>query len=84
MIDITDVAERKYEILRLYKCQYRDGGIERRKRADDTVKGMHTAMLSAGIAEGFRSLFPALQGERNIFSELPRTSRATPKFQGAK
>ena len=82
-LDITDIAERKYEIMRLYKCQYRDGGMERRKRAADQVAGMHTAMLG-GAAEAFRSLFPALQGERNVFSELPRTRRATPKFQGAR
>lgn len=82
-LDITDVAERKYEILRLYKCQYRDGGMERRKRAADQVAGMHTAMMG-GAAEAFKSLFPALQGERNIFSELPRSPRGAPKFQGAK
>ena len=80
---ITDVAERKYEILRLYKCQYRDGSIERRKCASDQVSGMHTAMLG-GAAEAFKSLFPALQGERNVFSELPRSPRGAPKFQGAR
>lgn len=83
-VDITDVAERKYEILRNYKCQYRDGGIERRKRAGDMVNGMRTAILSLGSAEGFKALYPPLQGERDIFSELPRTPRAERKFQGAK
>ena len=81
-VDITAVAEKKYEILRNYKCQYRDGGIERRKRAGDMVNGMHTAILSSGSAEAFKSLFPPLQGEANIFSTLPRTSRSTRKFQG--
>lgn len=83
-VDITDVAERKYEILRNYKCQYRDGGIERRKRAGDMVNGMHTAILSLGSAEGFKALYPPLQGERDVFSELPRTPRAERKFQGAR
>ena len=83
-VDITDVAERKYEILRNYKCQYRDGGIERRKRAGDMVNGMRTAILSLGSAEGFKALYPPLQGERDVFSELPRTPRAERKFQGAK
>ena len=83
-VDITDVAERKYGILRNYKCQYRDGGIERRKRAGDMVNGMHTAILSDGSAEGFKALYPALQGERDIFSELPRTKRSERKFQGAR
>jgi LmbE family N-acetylglucosaminyl deacetylase len=82
-VDITDVRERKTEILRMYECQYRDGGIERRDIAGDMVNGMRTAILSMGYAEGFKSLFPALQGERNIFSELPRTKRAGRKFQGA-
>jgi hypothetical protein len=82
-VDITDVRERKTEILRMYECQYRDGGIERRNIAGDMVNGMRTAILSMGYAEGFKSLFPALQGERNIFSELPRTKRAGRKFQGA-
>ena len=83
-VDITDVAERKYEILRNYRCQYRDGGIERRKRAGDMVNGMHTAILSLGSAEGFKALYPPLQGERDVFSELPRTPRAERKFQGAR
>ena len=83
-VDITDVAERKYEILRNYKCQYRDGGIERRKRAGDMVNGMRTAILSLGSAEGFKALYPPLQGEKDVFSELPRTPRAERKFQGAK
>ena len=83
-VDITDVAERKYEILRNYKCQYRDGGIERRKRAGDMVNGMRTAILSSGSAEGFKALYPMLQGERTVFSELARTPRAERKFQGAK
>ena len=62
-LDITDVFERKYEILRMYKCQYRDGGIEHRQKACDKVNGMRTAMLGTGCAESFRSLYPPLQGE---------------------
>jgi LmbE family N-acetylglucosaminyl deacetylase len=82
-LDITDVFERKYEILRMYKCQYRDGGIEHRQKACDKVGGMRTAMLSTGCAESFRSLFPPLQREKSIFDELQRTPRSGRKFQGA-
>lgn len=83
-LDITDVFERKYEILRMYKCQYRDGGIEHRQKACDKVNGMRTAMLSTGCAESFKALYPPLQGEKSIFSELPRTPRSGRKFQGAR
>ena len=83
-VDITEVRERKTEILRMYKCQYRDGGIERRNIAGDMVSGMRTAILSLGYAEGFKAMFPQLQGERSIFSELPRTRLAGRKFQGAR
>jgi hypothetical protein len=41
-------------------------------------------MLSGGSAEGFKSLFPMMQGEKSIFSELQVTPRAARKFQGAK
>ena len=84
-VDITDVLERKYEIVRLYKCQYRDGGIEQRHRCADKYNGMHTAMMAFGSAEGFKALYPPLQGETSIFSELPRSPspRGDRKFQGA-
>lgn len=83
-VDISDVAERKYEILRQYKCQYFDGGIESRKRAADLVFGLHTAALARGVAEGFRAMFPRMQGEHDIFSELRKSPRSQPKFQGAR
>jgi hypothetical protein len=68
----------------MYKCQYRDGGIEHRQKACDKVNGMRTAMLSIGYAESFKALYPPLQGEKSIFSELPRTPRSGRKFQGAR
>ena len=83
-LDIGNVIERKFEIVRQYKCQYRNGGMERRHRAADMYHGMHTAMLASGQAEAFKSLFPPLQGQRNIFQELPPTSRGKPRFQGAR
>ena len=83
-LDITDVFERKYEILRMYRCQYFDGGIERRQKAFDKVGGMRTAMLSTGYAESFKALYPPLQGEKSIFDELPCTPRSERKFQGAR
>lgn len=83
-LDITDVFERKYEILRMYKCQYFNGGIEHRQKACDKVSGMRTAMLSAGYAETFKAMFPPLQGEKSIFDELPLTSRSKRRFQGVR
>ena len=83
-VDITDVLERKYEIARLYKCQYGDG-IEERHRASDKCNGMHTAALAFGSAEGFRSLMPPLQGQgKTIFQELPPSPRAKLEFQGVR
>ena len=53
--------------------------------AGDMVNGMRTAILSLGSAEGFKALYPPLQGETSIFSELPRSPspRGDRKFQGA-
>ena len=83
-LDIGSVFARKYELVRQYKCQYRDGGIERRHRVADLYHGMHSSMLAFGQAEAFKSLFPTLQGQKNIFQELPPSSRGKPRFQGAR
>lgn len=83
-LDIADVVERKYEILRMYKSQCRDGGMERRQKAYDEVNSMRTAMLGTGGAESFKALFPSLQGQNDIFSELKSTSRSGHKYQGAR
>ena len=83
-VDITSVLERKFEILRLYECQYFDGGIERRNRVANHYLGMHTAMLAFGYAEAFKALFPPLQGQKNIFQELPPSPCAAPKLQGVR
>ena len=86
VLDISDVFERKYELVRKYRCQYRDGGIERRHRAADTFYGMGTQMLAFGKAESFKSLYPRTQGERRIFDEIdPIPSLlGERKFQGAR
>lgn len=83
-VDISSVLERKFEIVKLYKCQYFDGGIEKRNRVANHYHGMHTAMLAAGHAEAFKALFPPLQGQKSIFHELPPSARGKPKFQGAR
>lgn len=83
-VDISSVLERKFEIVKLYKCQYFDGGIEQRNRTACRYHGMHTAMLAFGHAEAFKSLYPPLQGQKNIFQELPPSPRGEPKFQGAR
>ena len=84
-VDITDVLERKCELIRMYKCQYRDGAIERRKCAIANVNGLHSSFCG-GAAEGFMTFVQPLQGQgRSIFQELPPPKRgATIRFQGAR
>ena len=85
-VDITSVMERKCELIRMYKCQYRDGGIERRKCAIATVNGMHSMLLTSASAEGFMSFVQPLQGQgKTIFQELPPPKAgARLRFQGAR
>ena len=84
-LDISDIAERKREIIRLYKCQYRDGGIERHQLTVNQTCAMQS-MLFDGEAEGFASFVQPLQGQaRTIFQELPAPLRnADIRFQGAR
>ena len=83
-VDITDVMEQKCQLIRLYKCQYRDGAIEKRKCAIAKVNGMHS-MILGGSAEGFMSYVQPLQGQgKTIFQELPPPKgRRGLRFQGA-
>ena len=85
-VDITDVLERKCELIRLYKCQYRDGGIERRKCAIAKANGMHSLLLSNGSAEGFMSFVQPLQGQgKTIFQEMSPSKRSGAwRFQGVR
>ena len=85
-VDITDVLTKKCELIRMYKCQYRDGGIERRKCAIALANGMHSTLLAGGSAEGFMSFVQPLQGQgRTIFQELPPPGqRGRMRFQGAR
>ena len=85
-VDISDVLARKCELIRLYKCQYRDGGIERRKCAIAKANGMHSLLLANGSAEGFMSFVQPLQGQgKTIFQEMPPPRRRGDlRFQGAK
>ena len=80
------MLDKKCELIRLYKCQYRDGGIERRKCAIATVNGMHSMLLANGSAEGFMSFVQPLQGQgKTIFQEMPPPKgRGALRFQGAK
>ena len=84
-VDITDVMERKCELIRMYRCQYRDGAIERRKCAIANVNGLHSP-LCGGAAEGFMTFVQPLQGQgKTIFQELPPPKgRHGLRFQGAK
>ena len=85
-VDITDVIDRKCELIRMYKCQYRDGGIERRKCAIAKANGMHSMLLADGYAEGFMSFVQPLQGQcKTIFQEFPPPKRNVGiRFQGAR
>ena len=85
-VDITDVMERKCELIRMYKCQYRDGDIERRKRTIANVNGLHSMLPKNGCAEGFMSFVQPLQGQgKTIFQELPPPkSGGAIRFQGAR
>ena len=85
-VDITDVIDRKCELIRMYKCQYRDGAIERRKCAIAQANGMHSMLLADGFAEGFMSFVQPLQGQgKTIFQELPPPKRNSGlRFQGAR
>ena len=85
-VDITDVLNKKCELIRMYKCQYRDGAIERRKCAIAKVNGMHSMLLADGYAEGFMSFVQPLQGQdKTIFQEMPPPKgRSGLRFQGAR
>ena len=84
-VDITDVLDRKCELIRMYKCQYRDGAIEKRKCAIAKTNGMHSMLLASGSAEGFMSFVQPLQGGgKTIFQEMPPPKgRGGLRFQGA-
>lgn len=84
-LDISDVAERKREIIRLYKCQYKDGGIERHQVVSNQARALQS-MLFHGEAEGFLSFVQPMQGQaKTIFQELSAPELATRiRFQGAR
>ena len=84
-LDISDIADRKREIIRLYKCQYKDGGLERDELSANRTWAMQS-MLFHGEAEGFLSFVQPMQGaRRTVFQELaPPEADAHIRFQGAR
>lgn len=83
-VDFSSVYDKVWASLRLYQCQYRDGSMERRRRASADWYGWHSANYYGAHCEGFMSFVPPQQGEKTIFSELPRPSAQQGiKFQGA-
>ena len=84
-LDISDIAERKREIIRLYRCQYKDGGIERNQDATEAVYGMQSMALG-GSAEGYMSFVQPMQGIGcTVFQELaPPKADVHIRFQGAR
>lgn len=85
-VDITDVIDRKQEIIQYWECQVAKSsdGKPRRGGIGDAVKGMSTAMLRHTYAEGFRSMFPLVNGKKTIFDKIPPSPRDTVRWQGAK
>lgn len=85
-LDVTPVADRIWETIRLYKCQYRDGGIERNQKISAEFLGKHSGRFVDGMVEGYKSFLPPMQGESTIFSELPHPApdKARIRFQGAR
>lgn len=86
LLDFSPVADKVWESLRFYECQYRDGAMERRRRTLSELYGMRSADYASGIlAEGFMRFVPPRQGERCIFDELPSPGHTSGvAFQGAR
>ncbi len=84
-VDITDVAERKRELIKLYACQYFGGELERVEVGLTRANGLRSALL-AGDAEGFMTFVQPLQGQGpTIFQRLPPSNRAQRiPFQGVR
>ena len=85
-VDISSVYDKVWQSLRLYECQYRDGTMERRRKASADFYGWHSAKYYGGKAEGFMSFVQPMQGEKTVFSELPKPypKENGVNFQGAK
>ena len=84
-VDITDVFERKRELIKIYACQYFGGELERVEVGLTRANALRSALLS-GDAEGFMSFVQPLQGQvPTIFQRLPQSKRATRlPFQGVR
>ena len=82
-VDFTPVADRKWELVRLYACQNREGGMERRLRDAGRFNAMRSNLLIDGYAEAFTSFVKPLAGAKSIFDELP-PPRFGLRLQGAK
>jgi len=85
-VDISSVYDKVWQSLRLYECQYRDGGMERRRKAAADMYGCHSAKYYSGKSEVFMSFVQPMQGEKTIFAELPKPypNDQGVNFQGAK
>ena len=82
-VDFTPVADRKWELVRLYACQNREGGMERRLKDAGRFNAMRSNLLIDGYAEAFTSFVKPLAGAKSIFDELP-PPRFGLRLQGAK
>lgn len=85
-VDFSSVYDKVWQSLRLYECQYRDGSMERRRKASADFYGWHSAKYYGGKSEGFMSFVQPMQGAKTVFSELPKPypKENGVNFQGAK
>ena len=83
-VDFTPVADRKWELVRLYACQNREGGMERRLKDAGRFNAMRSNLLIDGYAEAFTSFVKPLAGAKSIFDELPPPAAIPPdsRWQG--
>lgn len=90
-LDITDVIDRKFELIRYWECQMPKDpkatyGMPIRKRQTDSFFGMQTAMARmSNYAETYRAMFPRMAGGKpTIFDRLNRSPRDIPRWLGVK
>ena len=72
-VDFSSVADKVWASMRLYECQYGDGGMERRRKGVAQFHGWHSAKYNGrGLSEGFMRFVQPMQGEKTIFADLPK------------
>ena len=85
-VDFSSVSDKVWQSLRLYECQYGDGGMERRRKTAADFYGWHSAKYYGRKVEVYMSFVQPMQGEKSVFDELPcpNPKDVGVRFQGAK